>query len=280
MLAVGVDRVTARPCSRSGQRSRPKRGCGVSIASGTWPSSTGRIRFAAWWMVSPSGTDPSMVARRDDARPSPHRRRCVSGVPRGDARDQSSASRARRCSSAQRERTHDESRRAASSHVADCAARDSATSSPPRSWRASGRRARWRRGRGARSGRRAWLRAVARRGPARPTTGRRSTARASSPPTSRSCSTSCRRAGCRRGCCASRSFHPETVRAPWPVPRIDTVGDLAAFLGARCRRARVVRRRARARARGRRRAPAPLPLRAPAAGGRAAAGDRAARSRG
>ena len=25
-------------------------------------------------------------------------------------------------------------------------------------------------------------------------------------------------------------FHPETVRAPWPVPRIDTVGDLAAFL--------------------------------------------------
>lgn len=25
-------------------------------------------------------------------------------------------------------------------------------------------------------------------------------------------------------------FHPETVRAPWPVPRIDTVGDLAEFL--------------------------------------------------
>jgi hypothetical protein len=25
-------------------------------------------------------------------------------------------------------------------------------------------------------------------------------------------------------------FHPQTVRAPWPVPRIDTVGDLAAFL--------------------------------------------------
>ncbi len=29
---------TARPASRSGQRSRPKRGCGVSIASGTCPS--------------------------------------------------------------------------------------------------------------------------------------------------------------------------------------------------------------------------------------------------
>jgi RNA-directed DNA polymerase len=25
-------------------------------------------------------------------------------------------------------------------------------------------------------------------------------------------------------------FHPETVRAPWPLPRIDTVGDLAEFL--------------------------------------------------
>jgi hypothetical protein len=25
-------------------------------------------------------------------------------------------------------------------------------------------------------------------------------------------------------------FHPEMIRAPWPVPRIDTLGDLAAFL--------------------------------------------------
>jgi hypothetical protein len=25
-------------------------------------------------------------------------------------------------------------------------------------------------------------------------------------------------------------FHPETVRSPWPVPRLDTVGDLAEFL--------------------------------------------------
>src|SRR5687767_3382651 len=46
---------TARPASRSGQRSRPKRGCGVSSASGTCPSSTGRMRFAWKWIVSPSG---------------------------------------------------------------------------------------------------------------------------------------------------------------------------------------------------------------------------------
>ena len=47
--------VTARPASRSGQRSRAARGWGVRIASGTCPCSTGRIRCAAWWMVSPSG---------------------------------------------------------------------------------------------------------------------------------------------------------------------------------------------------------------------------------
>ena len=38
---------TARPASRSSQRARPKRGCGVRSSSGTWPASTGRIRFAA-----------------------------------------------------------------------------------------------------------------------------------------------------------------------------------------------------------------------------------------
>ena len=38
---------TERPPSRSAQRSRPKRGCGVAISSGTRPSSTGRIRLAA-----------------------------------------------------------------------------------------------------------------------------------------------------------------------------------------------------------------------------------------
>ena len=38
--------VTARPASFSGQRSRPKRGCGV-VSSGTWPASTGRMRLAA-----------------------------------------------------------------------------------------------------------------------------------------------------------------------------------------------------------------------------------------
>ena len=48
VLAVGVDGLAPRgPASRSGQRSRAKRGCGVRISSGTWPSSTGRIRLAA-----------------------------------------------------------------------------------------------------------------------------------------------------------------------------------------------------------------------------------------
>src|SRR5215218_695193 len=45
----------ACPASFSGQRCSPKRGWGVASSSGTRPSSTGRIRWAAWWMVSPSG---------------------------------------------------------------------------------------------------------------------------------------------------------------------------------------------------------------------------------
>ena len=47
---------TARPSSRSAQRSSACRGCGVRISSGTRPTSTGRIRFAAYAIVSPSGT--------------------------------------------------------------------------------------------------------------------------------------------------------------------------------------------------------------------------------
>ena len=48
VLAVGVDRAhgAARPGAPASGRA-PKRGCGVSSASGTWPSSTGRMRFAA-----------------------------------------------------------------------------------------------------------------------------------------------------------------------------------------------------------------------------------------
>ena len=42
-VAGAFTAVTARPRSRSGQRSRPKRGR-VASASGTWPASTGRIR--------------------------------------------------------------------------------------------------------------------------------------------------------------------------------------------------------------------------------------------
>ena len=71
---------TARPASRSGQRSRAARGCGVRIASGTCPSSSGRIRCAAWWMVSPSGmrcgNAPGQgTLRTHGGGPRPHRRR-------------------------------------------------------------------------------------------------------------------------------------------------------------------------------------------------------------
>ena len=47
---------TARTASRCGQRSAPWRGCGVRVSSGTAPASTARMRLAAWWIVSPSGT--------------------------------------------------------------------------------------------------------------------------------------------------------------------------------------------------------------------------------
>ena len=49
VLAVGVDGASPRgPASRSGQRSRPKRGCGVrELVRARGPPSTGRIRFAA-----------------------------------------------------------------------------------------------------------------------------------------------------------------------------------------------------------------------------------------
>ena len=107
------------------------------------------------------------------------------------------------------------------------------------------------RGRGAPSGRGCGCGAVALRGAGGLPPRRRSTARASSPPTSRSRSRSCRGAPrvpprvLRR---AAR-FTPRWAPRRWPVPRIDTVGDLAAFLELDAGAARVVRRRARARAR-------------------------------
>src|SRR3954469_15876000 len=59
---------TGRPPSRSAQPSRPKRGCGVAISSGTRPASTGRMRLAALWIVSPSGIQ-QLRAERQLARP-------------------------------------------------------------------------------------------------------------------------------------------------------------------------------------------------------------------
>ena len=48
VLAVGVDaRAPRGPPAAPASGRAPKRGCGVAIASGTWPSSTGRMRFAA-----------------------------------------------------------------------------------------------------------------------------------------------------------------------------------------------------------------------------------------
>ena len=56
--------VTARPASRSGQRSRAEARVRRRDLVRHVPSSTGRIRFAAWWIVSPSGTPPRVTAVR------------------------------------------------------------------------------------------------------------------------------------------------------------------------------------------------------------------------
>ena len=57
-------------------------------------------------------------------------------------------------------------------------------------------------------------------------------------------------------------FHPAMVRARWPVPRIDTVGDLAAWLELEVGELEWFADVRGLERRGRRRAPAPLPLRA------------------
>ena len=83
-------RVTARPASRSGQRSSAWRGCGVRISSGTRPSSTGpdpvgrarrscrpqarRLRRSASAAAGPPGTRARPAPARA-ATPSPARRR-------------------------------------------------------------------------------------------------------------------------------------------------------------------------------------------------------------
>ena len=75
-------RPRARPAARASGRRRSAGGASAS-SSGTRPSSTGRIRLAAWWMVSPSGTalrgyGPS--ARALAERASSSRRRSHSAV--------------------------------------------------------------------------------------------------------------------------------------------------------------------------------------------------------
>ena len=158
---------------------------------------------------------------------------------------------------------------------ADLGARPLACSPPPSS-PASGRPRRWRRGRGAALGRRAWLR---RR--------RRGRAAGLSPPAAGPPARAARvhrggagadvaaRRGCRRACCASRSStrrwsaragrcRGSTRSATWPRGSALEVGELEWFADVR-----GLERR------GRRRAPAPLPLRAPAAQDRPAARDRA-----
>ena len=87
VLAVGVDAPSPPgPAAARGQRSRPKRGCGVSIASGHAalqhrPDPVRRVvDGVAFRHCSEYGP------RRDDARPSPHRQRCVSEGSSGRSR--------------------------------------------------------------------------------------------------------------------------------------------------------------------------------------------------
>ena len=153
------------------------------------------------------------------------------GLPWGGRSKQSSASRAVPCRSVHPTRTHDESRRAASSHV--LTRRETA--------RVLAAAFLGRRVGGLGDGRRG-----ARRGARPPGVAARASAVEPScglsPPaagpsaragarTSRWCCERCRRAP-RMPPRVLREpiFHPEMVRARWPVPRIDTVGDLAAWL--------------------------------------------------
>ena len=75
-LPCASTEVTAWPASFSGQRSRPKRGCGVSIASGTCPRAPAGScsRCGGWCRLQALGP---VSWRRDDACPSPHQWRCA-----------------------------------------------------------------------------------------------------------------------------------------------------------------------------------------------------------
>ena len=61
------------PRAARGQRSMRWRVCGVTISSGTRPTSSGRIRLAAWWMVSPSGTPPRVRTARGGPEAAPRK---------------------------------------------------------------------------------------------------------------------------------------------------------------------------------------------------------------
>ena len=245
---MGVDaRAPRGPASRSGQRSRPKRGCGVcdrvrDVALAA-PAGSGSRRSGS---CRPRAPHPSMV--RAATMPARARTRggASPGVPRGDARDQSSASRAPAARSAQGRARTTESRRAASS-PSDALDRELgrvlAAAFLAGEWERSAMAARARRALGpprvaaARRARRCW----------RPITRPPPTGRASSPPTS-SASARADVAPRRRACCASRSSTPQMVRAPLAGAADRHRRRPGRAPRARPGAARVARRRPRARA--------------------------------
>ena len=180
-------------------RSRP--GSGPRAPGGSCSPRSGWCRPRAPLRVwSGAATMPARARTSRGASP---------GVPWGERSDLSSASRALPCRSVHSTRTHDESRRAASSHVLS-PARDRSRPRRRRSSPASGRPfAMAAAGAARRSARRVWLRTVAvevLRAYHRPPLDRPRELRRLRRDRARGAAAA--RRGCRRGCSASRIFHP------------------------------------------------------------------------